>query len=347
MSIRPHPLRLAPLAVLVAGMAVGLPSCNYPARPGNLQSTQPGSPTSTPVGTLPTPAASDCIEDLTVLAESGYLDATPAGAGQTVERVWHVRNTGTCTWTPDYVLVPVEGVSFRLSPLPLAETVAPNEETDLRLAVITPPSPGFYSGGWALRSPEGALLGAASRPLRVRVNVSPAPADPTTEVYNFVEHMCEARWVAGSPTRSGRLLPCPGYDRDQGGYVVRLEAPRFSNGALEDEPALILHPPSEAGGVISGTYPPYTVQPGDQFRVYLGCSAGSDGCQVRYQLNVREDEVLSPIAEWLVTGADAPRGLVVDLSFLAGRTVAFVLGVDADGPGASDAALWLQPRIVH
>jgi hypothetical protein len=62
---------------------------------------------------------------------------------------------------------------------------------------------------------------------------------------------------------------------------------------------------------------------------------------------VREDEVLSPIAEWLVTGADAPRGLVVDLSFLAGRTVAFVLGVDADGPGASDAALWLQPRIVH
>jgi len=347
MTTRHPPLRLAPLAILIVGMAVSLPSCNYPGRQDDLESTPPESPTSTPVGRLPTPAASECIEGLTVLGESGYLDATPAGAGQTVERVWHVRNTGTCTWTPDYVLVPVEGVSFRRSPLPLGETIAPNEETDLRLAVIAPPSPGFYSGGWALRSPEGALLGAASRPLRVRVNVGPAPADPTREVYNFVEHMCEARWVAGSPTRSGRLLPCPGYDRDEGGYVVRIEAPRFSTGILEDEPALVLHPPSEAGGLISGTFPSYNVQVGDQFRVLLGCSAGPAGCQARYQLNVREGDTLSPAAEWVVSEADGMRSLVVDLSFLAGRTVAFVLGVDADGPGAPDAALWLQPRIVQ
>jgi hypothetical protein len=347
MRTQPQPLRLPPLAFLLFGMAIGVTSCNYPGPRATLEPTPGQTPTSPSLATLPTAAASNCVEGMTVLSESGYLDATPAGASQTVERVWHVRNTGTCTWTPDYALVPVEGDSFGKSPVPLAETVAPNEETDLRLPIVAPSSPGFYAGGWALRSPEGAQLGAASRPLRVRVNVGSAPADPTREVYNFAEHMCEARWVAGSPTRSGRLLPCPGYDRDHGGSVVRLEAPRFSSGALEDEPGLVLHPPVEVGGLISGTYPPYSVQAGDQFRVLLGCGAGPAGCQARFQLNAREGELLSPVAEWVVTGADAARSLVVDLSFLAGRSVAFVLGVDADGSGASDAALWVQPRIVH
>lgn len=332
---------------MVLGIAIGVTSCNYPGPRAALEPAPRQSPTSPPLAPIPTPVASSCIEGLTVLSESGYLDATPAGAGQSVERVWHVRNTGTCTWTPDYALVPVEGDSLGLSPLPLAETVAPNEETDLRLAIVTASDPGFYSVGWALRSPDGALLGAASRPLRVRLNVGPVPPDPTREVYNFVEHMCEARWVAGSPTRSGRLLPCPGYDRDAGGSVVRIEVPRFSSGAFEDEPGLILHPPIEAGGLISGTYPSYNVQAGDQFRVMVACSAGPAGCQARYQLNAREGDVLSPVAEWVVTEADAARSLVVDLSFLAGRSVAFVLGVDADGSGASDAALWVQPRIVH
>jgi len=328
-------------------MGVALSSCNYPGWRGNLRSTPSERSTSTPVGTLPNPATLDCIEGLTVLGESGYLDATPAGPGQTVERVWHVRNTGTCAWTPDYALVPVEGVSFRLSPLPLGETVAPNEETDIRLAVMAPPSPGLYSGGWALRSPTGALLGMGSRPLRLRLNVGPPVAEPTRLVYGFVDHVCEARWAAASPTRAGRLLPCPGYDRDPGGFIAWVDMPRFSNGTTEDEPGLVLHPPDEAGGLISGTFPAYTVDPGDQFRLLLGCSAGPSGCRARCQLNFREGSSISPIAEWVIGEADGVRNIAVDLSFLAGRSVAFVLAVDADGPGASDATLWITPSIMR
>lgn len=338
--------RLACAALLTMAAAV-LAGCNYPGVQASDLPTPIESPTSPPLATLPTPVPSGCIEGLTVLGESGYLDASPAGAGTVVERIWHVRNSGTCEWTTAYALVPVEGLSFGMEPSTLAAPVAPGEVTDLRLTLTSPAEPGLHAGGWALRSPEGAMLGAGSRPLRVRINVGSAPAEPSMEIYNFAEQMCSARWLAASPTRPGRLLPCPGYDRDQGGSVIRLDAPRFSNGALDDEPALILHPPFEDGGLISGTFPPYSVQAGDQFRVILGCSAGAPGCDVRIQLNVREGEQLLPVAEWVVSEDEAPRNLVVDLSFLAGRTVEFVLGVDADGPGAPDAALWLQPRLVR
>ena len=167
------------------------------------------------------------------------------------------------------------------------------------------------------------------------MNVSPPLADPTRPIYNFVEHMCEARWVASSPTRAGRLLPCPGYDRDAGGFVARIDIPHFATGAVEDEPGLVIHPPQESGGLISGTYPLVSIGAGDQFRSLLGCSAGPAGCPARYQLNVREGDTLSPIAEWVIGEADGVRNIAVDLTFLAGRSVSFVLGVDADGPGSS------------
>lgn len=345
MNHRVRSSRRLPFTALV--LAAGLAACNYPGWRDSGRPTPIESPTSPPIATLPTRPASGCIEGLAVLSESGYVDAAPASAGTTVERVWHVRNSGTCEWTTAYALVPVEGLSFGLEPIALAAAVAPGEETDLTLTLTAPTAPGLHSGGWALRSPEGALLGAGSRPLRVRVNVGPAPPEPGVEVYNFAGQMCSARWVAASPSRPGRLLPCPGYDRDRGGSVTRLDAPRFSNGALDDEPALILHPPFEDGGLISGTFPPYRVQAGDQFRVILGCGAEAPGCSARFQLNVREGEQLVPVAEWVVNEHEALLNLVVDLSFLAGRTVEFVLGVDADGSGSADAALWLQPRIVR
>ncbi len=340
-------VRISIRHLLVALVLPALAACNYAGWQVSRRPAPVESPTSPPLATLPTPQASDCIEELTVLSESGYPDASPASAGAIVERVWHVRNSGTCAWTTAYTLVPVEGVSFGLDAIALADPVAPGGQTDLHLMLTAPDDPGLHAGGWALRSPSGALLGAGSRPLRVRINVGPVPTQPSTEIYNFAEQMCSAGWVAASPSRPGRLLPCPGYDRDSGGSVTRLEAPRFSNGALDDEPALILHPPFEDGGLISGTFPATNVQAGDQFRVILGCSADAPGCSARFQLNVREGELLSPVAEWLVNEDQAPRNLVVDLSFLAGRTVEFVLGVDADGSGAADAALWLQPRLVR
>jgi len=346
-SSRGRTPRAVTLVAHLVGASIALGACNYPGWPGATQPPPIESPTSPPLATLPALRASNCNESMTVLSESGYLDATPAQPGAALGRTWHVRNSGTCTWTTEYALIPVEGDSFGLDPIPLEASVAPGAETNLQIILTAPSAPGWFSGGWALQSPEGGLLGAGSRPLRVRVNVGSIPVEPTALVLSMPDQMCSARWMAASPTRTGRLLPCPGYDRDRGGSITRNDAPRFSTGALDDEPALILHPPDEEDSLISGSFPSYAVQPGDQFRVVLGCGADASGCAARFQLNVREGEKLLPIGEWLVTEADSPRNLVIDLTFLAGHTVEFVLGVDADGEGAPDATVWLQPRIVR
>jgi Ig-like domain from next to BRCA1 gene len=339
--------RAITLLARVVGASIALGACNYPGWPVAAEPPRTESPTSLPLAILPALQASSCLENMIVLSESGYLDATPAQPGAAIGRTWHVRNSGTCTWTTEYALVAVEGDSFGLDPIPLEASVPPGAEANLQIILTAPSTPGLYSGGWALQAPEGGLLGAGSRPLRVRVNVGSTPVEPTALLLSMADQMCSARWVAASPTRTGRLLPCPGYDRDRGGSITRDDVPRFSNGAVDDEPALILHPPHEEGGLISGTFPSFSVQAGDQFRVILGCGADASGCAARFQLNSREGDQLLPVGEWLVTEADSPRSLVVDLTFLAGRTVEFVLGVDADGQGATDATVWLQPRIVH
>jgi Ig-like domain from next to BRCA1 gene len=335
------------LVAPILSMVLALTACNFPGWPNATPPPPVQTPTSPSLATLPESQASACLESMSVVSESGYLDATPAQAGASLTRTWHVLNSGTCTWSTRYSLVPVEGESFGVAPVPLSAAVAPGEEIDLQILLTAPSAAGMYSGGWALRSPAGDLLGAGNRPLRMRVNVSAPPAEPTALVLSLVDQVCGASWIAASPSRTGRMLPCPGYDRDVGGSITFDNAPRFSNGAQDDEPALVLHPPHESGGLLSGTYPPYLVQAGDQFRVILGCGAGAPGCAARFQLNARVGDQLFPVGEWLIGETDMPRNLVVDLTYLSGRTVQFVLGVDADGAGASDATVWLQPRIVH
>jgi hypothetical protein len=55
------------------------------------------------------------------------------------------------------------------------------------------------------------------------------------------------------------------------------------------------------------------------------------------------DEVL--LGEWLETCDDKVTSIDLDLSFLNGKTVQFILIVKADGTSDDDISLWIYPRI--
>ncbi len=161
-------------------------------------------------------------------------------------------------------------------------------------------------------------------------------------LYDFVEDYCDATWLTGAGE-----LSCPGTDSDTEGFVVKLNSPKLEGGRIENEPALITHPEWVNDGVISGRFPAFDVEVGDEFHAVIGCLFDAAACDMTLQLNYRENGGdLKPLRDWDETYDGEFRIVEVDLSSLAGSSVEFVLAVQANGAFNEDLAFWLSPRII-
>jgi hypothetical protein len=121
-------------------------------------------PTSTPVPATNTPsptatAISYCdwvsfVKDVTV------PDGTTFAPGETFIKTWRLKNRGTCTWTPDYMLVFSGGTQMGgTTAVRLPGYVSPGQTVDISVTLSAPNASGKYVGYWMLRNPSGALFG--------------------------------------------------------------------------------------------------------------------------------------------------------------------------------------------
>lgn len=119
----------------------------------------PVPPTNTPVPT----AVSYCdwvafVKDVTI------PDGTQLSAGEVFTKTWRLQNRGTCTWTPDYMLVFSSGDPMgSTTAVRLPGYVAPGQTVDVSVTLTAPASAGYYIGYWMLRNPSGALFGSGSK----------------------------------------------------------------------------------------------------------------------------------------------------------------------------------------
>ena len=134
-------------------------------------------PTPQPAG-LPPAVEKDCFDRAAFVRDVTIPDYTRLTGGEPFVKTWRLRNSGTCTWTPDYWLVYSSGHmmsgSIRVA---MPGTVRPEEEVDLSVELIAPPSEGNYEGRWQLRSAKGDFFGigdGASRSFWVRITVGSA-----------------------------------------------------------------------------------------------------------------------------------------------------------------------------
>lgn len=139
-------------------------------------------PTNAPVSqpTATTPAA--CTNAAAFVADVTIPDGSQIMAGDTFNKVWRIRNNGTCVWDGRYTFVhaggPTLGAVTETMPLPAA--VAPGQTIDLSVVMLAPVTAGSYQSDWKLQSPQGAFFGVGrnNSPLWVKVNVvSPQPAN--------------------------------------------------------------------------------------------------------------------------------------------------------------------------
>lgn len=91
-------------------------------------------------------------------------DGSVLEPGKNFEKVWAVRNTGTCTWDDGYALVYIGGSNPNLDPYNFefkqsSDFVAGGAGINLALTLTTPCTPGKYEGHWRMRSDNGYYFG--------------------------------------------------------------------------------------------------------------------------------------------------------------------------------------------
>jgi hypothetical protein len=84
--------------------------------------------------------------------------------GVNFQKVWKIRNTGTCLWDDGYTLVYIAGSTPNLDPYNFefkksSDFVASGEAIDIGINLTTPCTPGKYEGHWRMRNDKGYYFG--------------------------------------------------------------------------------------------------------------------------------------------------------------------------------------------
>ncbi|HEX8990295.1 MAG TPA: NBR1-Ig-like domain-containing protein [Anaerolineales bacterium] len=359
-----------PIVLLVAGLAcnIGVPAPSTPdpfatldalyTAAANTQQAYPsavatdtpvpatatkGFPTlsiSTPVNTA---APVVLCNAAAFVSDVSISDGAVLGAGQDFTKTWRVRNIGTCTWSPSYSLVFASGDRLGApSRVGMPATVYPGQAINLSVDMTAPSGNGDYRGYWKLRDPSGNLFGIGAQ-AQTAFWVDITVAGPTFTAYDFATHFCDATWQ-----NNNRDLPCPGTEGDSNGYVLKLDNPVMENGTKENEPGLLTVPKNIYGGLIWGTYPAIKIKNGDRFQSLINCQYQAHACNVAFQVQYQIDNgPVKNLGIWYEVYDGRFFPVDVDLSFLAGNNVRFILAAGTDGAFNQDYALWLAPRITR
>jgi hypothetical protein len=135
-----------------------------------------GTPTTT--GGTPgavTPGPGGCSNDSVFIADVTIPSGATVGGGQLFNKIWRVRNAGTCPWGTGYDFTFVSGEAMAATTTIAVPNTDPGITADLLIAMTAPASTGTHSGQWRLRA-NGVPFGAT---LNVSISVPPsAPPCP-------------------------------------------------------------------------------------------------------------------------------------------------------------------------
>jgi hypothetical protein len=167
----------AAITVNVPG-AVTLTPGQPTATPTVTSTPAPGTPTvtSTPVGMTETPTV--CTFDAAFVADVTVPDGTVFAPGASIDKIWRIRNSGSCPWESGSTWVFVSGDQMGAAPSQAVPATAVGGNVDIGVTMYAPSAPGTYTGYWRMKSPDGQVFGQTCS---VEIVVpAPATATPTS-----------------------------------------------------------------------------------------------------------------------------------------------------------------------
>ena len=133
-----------------------------------------GTPTNTPVPTLPQPSPLATIPFANTTAPIGggtacdnavfagdvtIPDGTTLKAGEKFTKTWSLLNKGSCSWTTSYKLAFVDGEAMGGAATVLGAAVAAGTVGQVSVALTAPSSNGTYKGNWRMQNASGQPFG--------------------------------------------------------------------------------------------------------------------------------------------------------------------------------------------
>jgi hypothetical protein len=101
------------------------------------------------------------------IADVTIQDGAKVKAGEWIEKIWSIQNTGTCTWDEGFALIQYSGDITNVEKWEITEKstskdfVDPNEIIEIALDMKVPNSPGEHGGCWRMRGDNGYYFGTS------------------------------------------------------------------------------------------------------------------------------------------------------------------------------------------
>lgn len=138
-------------------------------------------------GQFPLPAADQSSCTKAFAGSINLSEGQEFQSGETIQVVFTLVNTGTCTWDSGYSLIEVGGdLSPSSDHLTLTGDVASGESVQLQVEYTAPAQPGPYLAVWKMADPQGGVFGKndpPDAPLKVAIRSIPSgnqQPNPTT-----------------------------------------------------------------------------------------------------------------------------------------------------------------------
>jgi len=100
----------------------------------------------------------NCSDSAAFVADVTVPDGTSFNQGDTIHKVWRVKNTGTCTWSTQYSIVFASGDQMNAPASTPLHNTKPGDTLDISVDLTAPNQAASYRSDFELHNPSGVAM---------------------------------------------------------------------------------------------------------------------------------------------------------------------------------------------